>query len=63
MKAIRFKGGPANEHIAALASRPREFTFPILPPKHQPDRRLVAVYRLARNKGEAHYQYEGERDA
>lgn len=63
MRAIRFKGGPADNHIAALASQPREFTFPIVPPQHQPDRRMVAVYRLARDKGEPVYRYEGERDA
>lgn len=63
MRAIRFKGGPADGHIAAIEEQPREFTFPIMPPKHQPDRRMVAVYVLARQKGEAYYRYEGETDA
>lgn len=63
MRAIRFKGGPADKHIAALETHPREFTFPIMPPQHQPDRHMVAVYRLAHDKGEPVYRYEGERDA
>lgn len=63
MRAVRFKGGPADKHVAALESHPREFTFPIVPPRHQPDRRMLAVYRLRTEQGVAVYRYEGERDA
>lgn len=62
MRAIRFVGGPADKHIAALQAHPREFLVPILPPRHEPDRRMVAVYRIATVKGETVYRHEEDRD-
>jgi len=63
VKAIRFSGGPADQHVAALRELPQRFTFPIIPPPHQAHRRLVAVYRLDTIKGVTVYRYQGSEEA